>query len=67
MIRPALGLLYVAALLGCAWWQGRGRLVTDPCVRVGLRPAASLEGAAVTVLVEGDPLVCHVVHPETRP
>lgn len=57
-----------AGLQGCAWWGGRGRVVTTDCVHVGLRPAAacsegSCEGGALTLQVTADPLVCRQVYP----
>jgi hypothetical protein len=49
--RPGpLTLVLALMLAGCAWWSGRGRVVTTPCDHVGLRPhAEGLDGVAVTV------------------
>lgn len=41
-------------LLCCGTWTQTGRLVDDPCVHVGVRPATDLSGAAVTLQVTTD-------------
>jgi hypothetical protein len=53
----ARSFLVIAALLlsSCATWASTGRVVNDPCLHVGVRPASDAVGDyAVTVQVTTD-------------
>lgn len=47
----------------CATWSNTGRIVNDPCVHVGVRPASDTVGnEAITVQVTTDwPFKCFAV------
>lgn len=72
-LRYALALVLVGSpiaagvgLQGCAWWIGRGRVLTSPCRHFGVRGATDLSGVAVTVQVSTDDPVCPYVYPPTK-
>ena len=49
-----LAALLCVALSACETWMRTGSLYRSQCLHVGVRPAAELDGAAVTVQVSTD-------------